>query len=393
MGKQLIKQVLEKLEDHNNSERFQEIEQLHDNAFSWQKQDRIPLGIHVINPEYGRGLSYTREWLNPKVFFNLQVRYLADTLEVGSDILPLIGINHFGDAVMTSLFGAKQHMPDDTVSNLNDIGPTPLAVYFDIKELENIEDISFDGGLMPEVERFAKFYRENLPAWINLIGPMPSGPFSAAMELRGSNFLMDLIDRPQLCEKLISLCTNAVIGIEQRFRKISGTPLNKHYTNFGISGAGLRIGEDSMCNISKVMMLEFCAPVFNRINRIWGRQGHIHFCSLPDSRFEHIYEALCTMPEVAVASSQFGFEYYQQHLNKLRGKLAVESFYGDAYGYVCQKYGSFRNWANEFVPRFKNESGLVLYMNVTSIEEGKEVWDAWNQAHLRSSVAKTANLI
>ena len=82
-----------------------------------------------------------------------------------------------------------------------------------------------------------------------------------------------------------------------------------------------------------------------------------------------------------MVSSQFGFEYYQQYLDKLRGKLAVESFYGDAYKYVCQKYGSFEDWANEFVPRFKNESGLVLYMNVTSIEEGKKVWDVWQKVH------------
>ena len=87
------------------------------------------------------------------------------------------------------------------------------------------------------------------------------------------------------------------------------------------------------------------------------------------------------MPEVVIVSSQFGFEYYQQSIEKLRGKLAVESFYGDAYRYVCEKYGSFENWANEFVPLFKNETGLVLYMNVYCVEEGKRIWKIWQRAH------------
>jgi hypothetical protein len=91
---------------------------------------------------------------------------------------------------------------------------------------------------------------------------------------------------------------------------------------------------------------------------------------------------LLPVSEVKVVSSQFGFEYYEQHLDELRGRMAIESFYGeDAIEYVCQKYGSFRDWANYFVPRFKNESGLVLYFQVDSLEEGCEVWAAWQEAH------------
>ncbi|MCK5880203.1 MAG: hypothetical protein KAH24_10500 [Holophagae bacterium] len=157
--------------------------------------------------------------------------------------------------------------------------------------------------------------------------------------------------------------------------------LKRYPTNFGISGVGVRLGEDSICNISPQMIKEFCSLAFRRVNEICGGQGHIHFCSLSDSRLEHIYPALLEMPEVAVVSSQFGFEYYQDHLEELQGRLAVESFYGDAYEYVCEKYGSFKNWAGEFVACFKNESGLVLYMQVTSVEEGKQVWAAWCEAH------------
>jgi hypothetical protein len=129
------------------------------------------------------------------------------------------------------------------------------------------------------------------------------------------------------------------------------------------------------------MIQQFCLPAYGSVNQSYGGRGHIHFCSLAHSRFEHIYEALVPTSEVTVVSSQFGFEYYEQHLDELRDRLAIESFYGDAYKYVCQKYGSFRDWADYFVPRFKDESGLVLYCQVDSLEEGHEVWAAWQEAH------------
>jgi hypothetical protein len=136
-----------------------------------------------------------------------------------------------------------------------------------------------------------------------------------------------------------------------------------------------------MVNLSPEMIRRFCLPAFALVNSLCGGLGHVHFCTLPASRFEYVYPALALAPEVAVISSQFGFEYYAQHLDALRGCLAVESFYGDAYGYVCERYGSFRNWADDFVPRYKNESGLVLYFQVASVEEGREVWAAWQEAH------------
>jgi hypothetical protein len=49
--------------------------------------------------------------------------------------------------------------------------------------------------------------------------------------------------------------------------------------------------------------------------------------------------------------------------------LAVESFYGGAYAYVGRQFGSLHDWARDFVPRFRNASGLVLYFQVSSVED------------------------
>ena len=362
--------------------RFDEIEQLHQRAFAWQPQGKIPLGIHVVNPDYAKGLRY-EQWLDPKVFLPIQTQYLVDTLTVGSDLLPVVPLNHFGDAVITSLFGAEQFMPDSASATLAEVGPTPQAVFSSIEEAVDFPRPSLNAGIMPAVEKFAHLYRASFPEWVNLVGPMPGGPFSTAMELRGTDFMFDLVGSPDSCRQLIVVCAELLVEIEKRFREDAQMPPEKQYTNFGIAGVGLRLGEDSICNISKEMIHEFCTGAYRRVNQMFGGSGHIHFCSLIDSRFEHIYQALAEMEDVTVVSSQFGFEYYEQHFDKLRGRLAVESFYGDAYRYVREKFGSFADWANHFVPRYKNESGLVLYMQVSSVEEGEAVWAAWQSAHAR----------
>ena len=76
-----------------------------------------------------------------------------------------------------------------------------------------------------------------------------------------------------------------------------------------------------------------------------------------------------------------GLTFYRQGFVLLRGRLAVESLYAPGYGYVVDTYGSFAAWADDFVPRFKNESGLVLYFQVDSVDQGEEIWQQWQAAH------------
>ena len=368
------------LQRYCNPERFEEIARLHANAFQWRPQGRIPLGIHVQDPEHTKGVGYD-EWLDPAVFFEVQRRVLCDTLDVGSDLIPHVAINHVGDSVLTTMFGAELFVPTGMGATLQDVGPTPLQVFSSIEAVASLDVPPLDAGLIPEFLKMMRYYRERLPEWVHLVSPMPAGPFSTALELRGTDLLLDMIDRPALCRHLIDLCARLQIDVERAFRAVSGEPEDAHVSNFGIMGAGLRIGDDSMVNLSPDMIREFCIPTYRATDDALGGCGHIHFCTLPHSRFDHVFPVFADSDDVAVVSTQFGFEYYADHLDDLRGRLAVETFYGDALEYVREKFGSFADFANDFVPRFKNESGLVMYCTVETVDHGREVWDAWQRAH------------
>ena len=369
---------LERLAD---AAHFRRVEQLHRRAFGWVRQDYIPLGIHVVDPSHAAGFRYD-DWLNPEPLLDMQIRFLIDTLRVGSDVLPVVAINHTGDALLPSMFGAKLHMPRDTSATLQDVGPTPLPMLDDIEQAESLPLPSMTSGIMPQLETIVTCYRRHLPAWVHVIAPMPMGPLSTAMELRGSGMLVELVDQPAACAKLISLCAELQSRVTNRFYEVLGSrPDEGHITNFAVASPGVRLGDDSICHLSGEMIERFCAPAYSRVNRRCGGVGHVHFCSLADSRFEHIYPALTNMAEVSIVSSQFAFEYYEAHLEELRGRLAVESFYGDALRYCIERFGSFAAWASQFVPRYKDESGLVLYCQVDSVDEGREIWARWQEAH------------
>lgn len=370
------------LDKYYNPKRFQEVAALHWNAFNWTPQNRIPLGVHVNNPEYTKDLSYG-EWLNPEPFFDVQLRMLRDTLEVGSDLLPHVAINHVGDSVLTTMLGAELFVPEEGSATLQDVGPTPRTVFTSIDEAEELDLPPMDAGVMPEMLGIMRYYRERLPGWVHLVSPMPAGAFSTALELRGSDMLIELVERPEACRRLIDLCTQLQIDVEREFRRVSGEPEDVHVSNFGVLGAGLRIGDDSMVNLSPDMIRDFCIPTYRRTCEAFPGRGHVHFCTLAHSRFDHVFPVFAQSEDVAVVSTQFGIDYYQDHLDELRGRLAVEAFYGDACADICKRHGSFAAWADDFVPRFKGESGLVMYLAAGDVEEGHRVWAAWQDAHRR----------
>lgn len=364
----------------NKPARFAKIADRHLKAFNWENQGWIPLGLVVNNPEYSRGITLD-QWLNPQVFMELQAKILRDTLEVGSDIMPSIAINHMGNALYSSVFGAKITVPQDKITSIQDSGPWVYPALKSIEEVDDLSEPTIPSALIFEAERYMKFCREHLPSWVKVVSPSKLGPFSLAELIRGSEFYLELASEPDRCRRLLELCTNSLIEIERYLREVVNQGSNEHYSEFAIRGPGLRIADDSIINISPDMIKQFVLPHIDRMAQAFGGLTYVHFCTLDKSRSEHVYPALADDRHVCAASSQFAFEYYEKNVDNLEHNLAIESLYGNGIEYVIDKYGSFEKWAVDFVPRFKNRSGLILYFEVDSIDEGKTLWEIWQKAH------------
>lgn len=280
------------------------------------------------------------------------------------------------------MFGAELFVPSAIGGSLQDTGPTPMPILDNIEAVDELEVPDMTAGLMPDVEQIVRTWRALAPEWVDIVTPFPIGPFTLGSELRGSGLFTDMLDDPVRCHRLLDLCARTQIRTEYHLREVIGGPRRLPISNFGVRSEGRRLGDDVILNLSPEMITKFAVPPTETISRALG-PATVHICTLPGHRADHVFEPLAAAPLIPVASSQFAFEYYETHLEQLRGRLALEAFYGDAYEYVCEKFGSFKDWAFDFVRRFKSESGLVLYTWVSSLELGQEMWETWHEAHNR----------
>ena len=365
----------------NDPDRFEKVARTHLNAIAWQPQGYIPLGVIVQDPAHNEGISYD-QWLDSEIFFEAQAKILRDTLVVGSDYLPVLPMLHVGDVLIPTMFGAELYVPTAMAATLQDQGPTPMSVLHDIKQVDDLTLPGMTAGLMPEFVDTLRTWRDLAPDWVEVLTPSAMGPFSLASELRGSDLFLDLVEDPQRCHRLLDICAEMQIRTELYMRGTIDEPRTLPISNFGVRSQGRRLGDDVIINLSPAMIAEFVVTHIETVAKALG-PATVHFCTLPEHRADHVFEPLAGSSYIQMASSQFAFEYYDAHLDKLRGRLAIESFYGDAYEYICEKHGSFRDWAFDFVPRFRNESGLILYFWVPSLELGEELWATWQEAHRR----------
>jgi len=366
----------------NDPQRFAKVSERHRRALSWEPQGYIPLGVIVSDPAHLAGVSY-EQWLAAEVFYEAQAKLLRDTLAVGSDYMPVIAMNHLGDVLVPTMFGAGLFVPSAMGESAQETGATPRAVFNDIAEVDGLELPDMSSGHMPQFVEIITRWREWAPEWAHIVTPFPLGPFSLAMELRGSEFLVDILLEPERCKRLLSLCAEMQIRTERHLRSAIDDENGPPLSNFGVHSLGRRVGDDSIITLSPGLISEFAVPCLETIAQELGAMT-LHFCTLVEHRADHVFEPLAASPWITTASTQFGFEYYEKHLERLRGRLSIEALYGDARRYITNTFGSFRDWAFDFVPRFKNESGLVLYFfDVPSVEEGRELWAIWQEAHRR----------
>ena len=363
----------------NDPARFGRIAERHLNAVRWKRQDYIPLAIIVNDPANIAGISYD-QWKDAAVFFEVQARILRDSLIVGSDYLPVLPLNHLGDVLIPTMFGAELLVPTQMAGLLQDQGPSPWPVLSSIEQVDDLELPSMTDGMMPDFTRIITCWRKWAPTWVEVITPFPLAPLSLACELRGSDFFLDLTDNPQRCAKLLTMCAKIQAQVELHLRSLIGPKEILPISNFGIGSRGRRIGDDSIIMLSPDMIKTFAVPYIETLARQLGPTT-VHFCTLAQRRCDHVFEALADSPHIDMASSQFAFEYYESNVDRLQHKLAIEALYGGGRSYVIEKHGSFEDWARGFVPRFKKKSGLILYLEVSSLEEGKEFWQIWQKAH------------
>lgn len=360
----------------SRKDQYNEIKQLHLDAFAWRAQ-RIPFGIWVVDNNKFITININDPDFDKK-FFERQMEILEDTLIVASDLIPVLGITNYGIAPIPSLFGAPLLATSNNVDLIEETGYWVEPIIKGIQDIDKLIKQKYSMHLMDGIEQHLRFYQEHKPNEVWISNSL-DGPFSVAELLRGPALYTDLYDDPQFVHALLGLCTNAIIENEHRLRTLL------HYENvipfptyFGIWAPALRFGDDSIINLSEEMICEFVLPYYEKISKEFNCPLLIHFCSVQQPVGEQILKAFVNSDAIVGISSQLGFELYDAWEEKIRGKLTIECGYGNGVEYGSKKYGSFKEFAKH-LKQYKS-GGMIFYTTVGSIEEGKRLLVEWNQA-------------
>ncbi len=356
----------------------QQVQTRQSGSLHWERVDRAPLGIWVNRPENRAGLVF-EDIFDYRTFFELQMRILADTLSVGSDLTPCLALNNFGDGILASMFGADLVLPAPDINVIQDLGPWVVPLLHSAAEMAAVRLPARDAGLFPQVCDAVCYYRDHAPTWLPVVTPMRIGPLSVAMLLRGQSFYTDLYDSPDEIHHLLEVCTELFVETETYLFDLAGMSKMDTITNFGVSLLGaVRVGDDVIINLKPGMIEEFVVPYYRRIAQAFGGKVLLHFCSMPQARGAHVIRVLERHPDIFLgASTQLGVEYYLDRQGDHQGNLGMEAGYGVGISNYKQSFGSFRHWAEHLTRKRQSETGLILYTEVTTLSEAQQMWQNW----------------
>ena len=356
--------------------KISETKTLHGDAFQW-KADHVPFGIWVVDKAKQQSIS-TDDPLFIQKMYERQLTIVQDTMRIPSDLIPTLGVTSYGCALVPSLLGAKLTASSVDADRIEDLG-------YWIKPIENLPDVlhslekkEYHSSFFDQVLQQIEYYKRNKPENIWL-SSSNVGPLTVAELIRGSDFYMDLVDDPPFVHELLRLCTDAVIDSLKTMRRVAGYPETVEGgfpSCFGIYAPGIRLGDDTIFNLSEDMIREYVIPCYERIAQSLHSPLVIHFCSVHKPEGRQIIRALADCDAVAAVSTQLGYELYDEFEDQIRGKLAIECGYGQGIAYGIQKYGSFRKFAEHI--KSKKNPGMIMYTTVFSSEEANQLWNEWS---------------
>ena len=367
-----------------NPQRIQKIKDTHIAAYEW-RNTYVPMGIWVNDKSKQQAIHYGQKDFKEQLL-RRQLQILDDSWATGSDIVPVLGIKSYCVSLVPTLFGAEIIPPADAIEEIEDSGYWVKPLYDSVEEAANAPCPAISSALLDEMLTLIRYYKENLPDNV-VISPLLPGPFSIAELLRSSDFYIDMVDRPEEARAFLTTCTETLIRwIQLLLRELHmDEPVRTFVTAMGMCHPGLRLGDDSIINLSPAMTKEFVLPCYRAISEAFGSDIEIHYCSLPHSLGEHIVTTVCAAEGVRGISTQFGERLHRTHYEQIRGKLSIECGYGQGIPHGVQTYGSFEKWADAIITPASQRKGMILYTETTSVDEGKRMMEFWRTIQIKQN--------
>ncbi len=329
-------------------------------------------------------------FLDHRRMFENELARAITVRDIASDMIPCV-VLRYDPVVLTSLFGAEAE----------NIGGRPMTPpLFDDIAAFAWRIPRLDAGVMPELERAIRHFREHTPPDIVICTPPETDPFDVALLLFGSRLFLEMTDRPQLVEKALDVITDAFILVEERLKDLLGEPPREKVSYLGYYMPGIRVAADALVNLSPAMIRRFCYPVFEKLAAAFGKVM-VHYCPSPGQKYYHVMKPVMDCPHVLGVDTSGGVDYFDSAENPQRlapgPALAADCAFtppGNRAPVVdCSTninrfteipWSGIDDWlAGGFMQLSLHcRRGLILRCAVGSVEEGRELYRLW-QTRLR----------
>lgn len=203
-------------------------------------------------------------------------------LAMADDALPIIRAE-FGTAIYPSAYGCEIRVPTNSLP----------ACYS--HALQNAEDViglpvpAQVAGLFAEVERFSKFYMENLPEGVNIQHMDIQSAFNSAYLIRGNDILTDFYDCPELVEALLDHVTDYMIAQQPWISSMTSNHDGWFYDSDALWKGEARISNCSLHIISPAFYTDHVMARDQRFFQSIGG-GRVHYCGTEDKVIDHLFK-------------------------------------------------------------------------------------------------------
>lgn len=211
--------------------------------------DRVPVALIVDSPwipDY-LGISHMDYFLDPDVWFESNLKIMREYPEI---IFVPSWWMEYGMAAEPSALGAKiKWWPNNT--------PSECCTLYRIEDIDRLEDyeVKADGMMALTLYRIKMQRQRILDAGYVLSIATSRGPLCTSAFVRGTTeFMIDLLDNPEMAHKLIDLSTRLVIDWLKAQTEALGSRVE-----------GIFLLDDIVGFIDETQYLEFAHPYLKRI--------------------------------------------------------------------------------------------------------------------------------
>jgi uroporphyrinogen decarboxylase len=244
-----------------------------------EKLDRIPMAMIVDSPWIPGylGISHMDYYLDPELWFQSNLRIMEEYPDV---ILVPSWWLEYGMAAEPSILGAKIKFWQDNT-------PSEYHTLYHLEDLDEFPEyeVEADGFAALTLHR----YKMVVPRIRALGEVLPfvtaRGPMCTAAFVRGTtNLMIELVEKPEACHRLLDLCTRVVIDWLKAQQRVLGDTVE-----------GIFILDDIVGFVNEEHYLEFAHPYLQRICaafpddwvKLYHNDAEVDACldHLPDAGF------------------------------------------------------------------------------------------------------------